>query len=195
MKIEALKEMIKFVGRDLGPREDWLPVLFLEKDKTGAIIGLPLLQDAKHKNACAAIMFDMIRRTNPDAACFISTAWVSSPEKDSAMFTTEREIEGAYDLGILQMPSKDPNRKEAVTAMLIDPKNQSALMIGYIERSKDKPPKIVKWIAHKCSPKGEVAGRFGEAMAKGFANADKNGNLDILQTMKGTVEEVKKNDE
>lgn len=180
MDLKHLQEMIEGIGKELlGPKDDWLPTLFLEKDSQVAIIAMDLMGSGPQKEIAAKIMYDIIKRTNPDVACFVSTSWVADQYNK---WDSKESFDTAYSLGLVKRPSEHPDRKEVVTAIMVDLK-KSALMIGYIKRSFDKPPEIVRWRTEAVQT-AEISGRFGDAMRMGFKDADKKGNLDILNEMK-----------
>jgi len=176
MNIQSFQDMIAHVGSNLQPNEDWMPVLFLEKDGHAAVVGVPELGETEEqKDRAAAMIFTAIAITVPDSVAWLTTAW-TIPEKDRP-----RYLNAPYT-----RPSKHPERIEIVSVVCIDRKEPSdqrhkqAFMIGYIERSKDNPPKIPKWDVHE-EPDMEMMGRFPEAIKMGLEKAVPGGNLDMLK--------------
>lgn len=173
MKVEQFKEAIIDIGKHLAPDADWMPAFFLEKDRRLAIVGLLLMGESdESKDRTADMMEFLITVTNPDAVCFISTSWVGHGRED----------------GSWVRPSKDPKRKEAVTGFCMGVRGEAdgeALLIGYIQRSPDKPPVITNWVMHESEDDNEITtkGRFPEAMQAGFDNADPAGDLGRLETI------------
>jgi len=195
MNLKLFQEQIEHIGTGLAPDDDWLPVLFLEKDDETAVIGLLLMENDTMKDICAKVMEMLVRVTNPDSACFVSTAWLSSmPEDKRGKYQSEEEIREAFDSGELPRPSEDPNRKEIVVAVCIGVKGENdgeAMMMGEIERSPDKPPRIKEWNIHDDDM--GMSGRFAGAIKEGFATVDNSGDLSRLTKLKGLIDETRNN--
>lgn len=186
MNLETLKQSIEDIGRGLPPQDDWLPVLFLEKDKEAAIIGLALMENDMTKDFCAFVMETLIRVTNPDVAAFISCAWKGTP-RSADQFSTAEEFEEAYRKGYIPRPRDDPSREEIVIAVVIGVRGENdgqCILSGEVERHEDKGPTIRSW--EEWDNEGtEVKGRFAEAIRKGFETVDKNGSFKNLAKLKG----------
>jgi hypothetical protein len=181
--IDHFKSLIERQGKNLPPDDDWLPFLFLVKDKKIALIGMPPANSQQEKVLTANILKIVIKRTNPDAVCYVSTAWVGEP-LEANRFVDEKGFEEAFDKGWIPRPSEDPDRKEVVIMVVMNRFDESGISMGYIKRRKDRPPMIKRWKDQIA--KGEsIGGRFGEAITEGFASADKNGNLEVLNSLKG----------
>lgn len=180
MTLKELQEMIEKVGKTLDPEDDWMPVLFLDKDNQLAMLGIPFMENESQKDMCAFALYAAIKRTNPDRAFFVTTAWASSPIGNR--FMSNEDFMEAIRQGWIPQPSQDPDRKEIVNVVMLNKDGKSEMMTGFIKRSKTKPPKIVRWKMHD-QPETDVKGRFGDAMRKGFAEADKKGNLDALKEL------------
>lgn len=194
MNLKAFQEQIENIGKNLDPKDDWMPVLFLEKDNERAIIGLMMMGNEEEKDMCAFVMEQIIRVTNPDSACFISTAWLSMMEEGARKYQSDEEVREAFRSGELLPPSKDPNRKEIVVAVCVGVKGENdgeAMMMGEIERSPGKPPRIKEWTIHDDDM--GFSGRFAEAMQKGFASVDNSGDLSRLTKLKGLIDETRNN--
>ncbi len=193
MNLKSFQERIERVGTNLDPDEDWMPVLFLEKDNDMAMVGLLMMEDEQQKDMCAFVMEQLVRTTNPDSACFLSTAWMSRMREDNT-YKNDEEIKEAYRTGEILPPSKDPNRKEIVIAVCIGVKGENdgeAMMMGEIERSPDGPPRIKEWTIH--DDEWGMSGRFADAIKKGFASVDSSGDLSRLSKMKGLIDETRNN--
>jgi hypothetical protein len=135
-----------------------------------AVIGMVVdlnVEDGKDKTADMMTM--LIAITNADAAMFISTAWTAPPNPD----------------GSISRLSKHPLRKEVVSAYCMGVRGEAdgeATMLGYIQRSPDKPPVITDWKIYESEKTDEFTtrGRFPDAMREGFKLADPHGNLGRL---------------
>lgn len=186
MNLNDFKESIIDVGKALKPDDDWMPVLFLQKDGQTAMIGMFLMENDETKEMCAFMLRHVIRKTNPDSACFVTTAWMSKPPENFKA-SSEEECKEAYRKGYIKRPSEDPNRIEIVSAVCMGIRGENdgeAFMIGEIERFPDKPPQIKKWDIH--DEEGlHLGGRFAEAIREGFATVDKTGDLSRLEQLKG----------
>lgn len=188
MNLKQFQEHINNIGTTLDPGDDWMPVLFLEKDKTIAVIGMLLMENDQTKKLCAAMLKKIVSMTNPDSACFITTAWMAHPDARFKDSTTE-EFEEAYRKGYVKRPSEDPNRIEIVSAVCMGVSGENdgeAFMIGEIERFPDKPPKIKKWDIHDDEDL-KLTGRFADAIREGFESVDKTGDLSRLEQLKGIL--------
>lgn len=176
MKVEQFKEAIEGIGKGLSPDSDWMPAFFLEKDGRMAVIGMIGMGDSdEEKDRAADTMTMLIAITNADAACFISTSWIGGPPPPGQKFIR---------------PSKHPQRKEAVTGFCHGVRGEAdgvALLIGFIKRSRNKPPVISHWVLHESEEDNEITakGRFPEAMEEGFKRADPSGNLGRLEAFLG----------
>lgn len=189
MNLKEFQNQIEFVGKGLGPDDDWMPVLFLEKDKAIAVIGMMLMENDAMKDLCAYMLTKVISLTNPDSACFITTAWMSEA-KDKYKEYTKDELHDAFERGYITRPSKDPDRIEIVNALCIGVRGENdgeAFMVGRIQRNPGKPPTIKKWDVHD-EPEINVTGRFADAMKKGFASVDIHGDLSRLEKLKGSID-------
>lgn len=188
MTTNECQDLIEHVGQDFPPEADWNPALILEKDGERVVIAVQSMANELEKKMFTAFLYSTIKHSNPDQAWFISTAWLSEPEPNQFFGEGEEGYYEAYEKGWIPPPSQDPDRKEIVSVVMLDSKGQSIMMMGFIKRSKTKPPKIVKWRVEDQSGT-ELKGRFGDAMRKGFADADEQGNLEVLNKLPGLERE------
>ena len=189
MNLKSFQDSVEDIGKKLDPDDDWMPVLFLEKDKEVAVIGMMMMDNNETKNMCAKMITTVISLTNPDSACFITTAWMSTTN-DAFKDASHEEINEAYRQGYIPPPSQDPDRIEIVSAVCIGVRGENdgeGFMIGEIERHTDKAPTIKKWDVHQDGDL-HLTGRFADAMKKGFASVDKNGDLSKLSKLKGLAD-------
>jgi hypothetical protein len=177
MELTSIKKVIQSIGSLLGPDEDWMPVVILEKDTTAAAIGIPVMSD-KSKDMVALLIQAMIQLTNPDAATFISTGWLGEPI-ESDRFMSEEDFDKAYEDNLIPRPSLDPDRREVVIVVSVNSNGDSYSMYGVIKRSK-KAPEISNWKELGGSKSEDVKGRFADAMRRGFELVDENGTLKSL---------------
>jgi hypothetical protein len=166
MNLKRLQRTIEKIGENLPPGDDWMPALILEKKESVSIfgfIGNPM-GGTVMKDLVAETIMNTIAEFKPDCACFITTAW----SLDFGAMGSPQEMIDRYIRGELR-PSQHPDRIEIVNAYCYGERGESegeAMMVGYIQRSKDKGPKIKKW---KIIDKGATAeGRFPEAIQEGF---------------------------
>jgi len=193
MNLTAFQKSVEDIGKNLDPDEDWMPVLFLEKGDQRALIALMLMDNNETKDLCAAVMEQIIRVTNPDSACFISTAWITTAkEENKGKYPDYESVEEAYKRGHILPPSLDPDRKEIVIGVCIGIRGENdgqAMMVGEIERSPGKPPRIKDWKIHDDDM--VMKGRFADAMHDGFATVDSSGDLSRLNELKGLIDETR----
>jgi hypothetical protein len=166
MNLRRLQRTIEAIGEGLSPEDDWMPTLILEGKKASSIFGF--VGDSMGGDLMKDITADQITRCivefKPDCACFITTAW-------SLDFGDEGPSEAMVDLlrrGKIR-PSQHPDRIEIVNAYCYGEKGESegeALMIGRIQRFKDRGPKIKKWTIFEDDASAE--GRFPDAIKEGF---------------------------
>ena len=175
-----LKAMIEDIGQTIEPDGDWMPCLHVYTDQGAALIALLMMENDKTKDMCAKIMYNIIRRTNPNAVAFVCTAWQGDPDSHGHM--DREEFYEAYRKGWIPRPSQDPDRVEIVMVLIVDKNKNSTMLIGEIERSPDQPPKIKEWKEWADKEPGD--GRFGEAIVNGFRDADPNGSLAVLEELK-----------
>ena len=188
MTIDQVKGMVEGMREILKPDDDWVPTLFLEKGSEVAIVALMIMEDEAQKDVCANIMQMLVKRTNPDSACFVSTGWRGAPIADN-QFADDEDMLEAYRQGWIPPPSIDPDKVEIVIVIIIDKDTTSTMAYGDIIRHPDKPPEIKKWKI--IGPdKLAVRGRFGEAIHKGFEMADEHGNLEVLKKLETTERQI-----
>lgn len=166
MNLKRLQKTIEKIGESLPPNDDWMPALILEGKKANSIFGF--IGDPMGSSLMKEIVADQITRCiaefKPDCACFITTAW-------SIDFGDKGASEAMVDLirrGEIR-PSQHPDRIEIVNAYCYGEQGESegeALMVGHIQRFKDKHPKIKKWRIIEGNTTAE--GRFPEAIKEGF---------------------------
>lgn len=183
MQLHEYQKMIEHVGEGLQPDGDWMPVLFVEKDRQILVVGMPMFEGESGKDMAAAAIYMTIRACNPDSVAWVTTAWTAPMQVEGKM--DKEEFTEAYKKGYITRPSESPSRIEVVSVTCIGVRGQNegeGFMLGYIERSENKPPRIPKWDVHD-EPEIEMAGRFPEAIKKGFADADPKGNLDRLRKL------------
>lgn len=145
-----------------------MPALILEGkgEKANAIFGFmgESMRNEMMKDITATHLTMCIAELKPDCACFVTTAWSLDFE---AMNASEALIE-AFRSGRIRA-SQHPDRIEIVNAYCYGERGESegeALMIGYIQRFKDKGPTIKKWKI--ISEDVSTEGRFPEAIKEGF---------------------------
>lgn len=174
--------MVEDQGKFLPPEDDWLPVLFLIKDQNTALVGLPPANTESEKILTAVIIRTTIRKTNPDAVCYLSTAWKGS--MDANRFMDQESFDEAYSKGWIPRPSQDPDKEEIVILVMMNRQKETGCIMGFVERRKNLHPLIKRWEELGGKNTG-IGGRFGDAIEQGFASADINGNLEVLNTFKG----------
>jgi hypothetical protein len=180
--VEHFKSMVEGCGKTLQWNEDWYPFLFLVKDRKVAVVGLPPVNTETEKDYAAQIIEFIIKITNPDAVCYISTGWQGSPIGDR--FMDKESFDEAYRKGWIPRPSDDPDKKEVLIMTMMNKWKEVGFIMGYIKRRQDRPPTIRRWVDH--SGEGDtIGGRFGDALTEGFASMDPNGNLEVLDKLKG----------
>lgn len=185
MQLQGYQKMIENVGDGLPPDGDWMPVLFLEKDNNVVIMGIPFPEGDAGKDIAAAAIYATIRMTNPDSVAWLTTAWSIPQDEMKKWEGAGDDYLEAYKKGWTPRASEHPARIEIVNVVCIGVRGENegeGMMIGHIKRFKDKPPKIIKWDVHEGDDM-IMMGRFPEAIKKGFAKADPNGNLDVLKKM------------
>ena len=165
MNLKLFQKMIEDIGTKIPPDDDWMPVLIVEKEGKGIIFGLApeFMKNDRMKDVCAVLMSKTISMLKPDAACFMSTAWMSTLEK--------KQGEECAKSGVYPRPSLDPNRIEIVVCVCMGRKGESdgeIMMTGDILRRRGKHPIIKKWKIHDSET--ECSGRFPDAMREGFDN-------------------------
>jgi hypothetical protein len=175
-----LKAMIEDIGPTIDPDGDWIPCLHVYTDQGAALIALLMMENDQTKDLCAKIMYNIIRRTNPNAVAFVSTAWQGDPDSHATM--DREDFLEAYRKGWIPRPSQDPDRVEIVMVLLVEKNHNCTMLFGEIERSPDQPPKIKEWREMTDTNAGD--GRFGEAIMNGFRDADPNGSLSVLEELK-----------
>lgn len=176
-----IKAMVEDVGKGLKPDDDWMPCLHIYTDQGAALIVLLLMENDQSKDLCADVMYNLIKRTNPDAIAFVTTAWRGDPFLNNQFEDKEAFLE-AYRKGWIPRPSLDPDRVEIVMVLIVDRNKNSTMLTGEIIRSPDQPPKIKEWTEVTDTDPGE--GRFGEAISNGFRDADPDGSLSVLEELK-----------
>src|ERR1044071_6807545 len=108
MKSEEIQRMVEHVGSGLEPNADWMPALIVEKQGKLAIFGLATpMEDDQGKDAVAGCISASIYATEPDAACFVSTAW-SLKQEDAGSYIPGTKI------------SDHPNRIEVVMCFIME---------------------------------------------------------------------------
>lgn len=167
MNLRKLQRTIEAIGEGLSPDSDWMPALILEGKGSVSIFGFvgDCMGSWQAKDASAAQMTKLISEFKPDCACFVSTAWSLDLEgKEVSEEMLEKIKSGEI------RPSQHPDRIEIVNAYCYGESGESdgeALMMGYVQRFKDRGPKIKKWkIIEDDGVSAE--GRFPEAIQEGF---------------------------
>lgn len=161
MNLIKFRKNIEEIGSTLKPDEDWMPALILEKQDKMIIVELMCMGNDEQKDIEALLITKIISSMRPDAACFVSTCWsLKMDPKDPIS-------EAQYHAGLIR-PSTHPNRVEVVMCLCVGERGESEgeAMMGTIERSKHKPPKIKKW--ENMPDVYQSEGRFIEAMRAGF---------------------------
>jgi len=175
-----VQQIIEDFGVTLEPDGDWPPILHLYKNHECAIMFLDLMEDDQQKRLCAQVIYKSIQVTNPDWVWFTATAWQSPPERGEGL--TKDDVIKAMREGVIPRPADDPDRVEIVMALVVDKECQSNFMCGRLVRYPDRPPEIAEWEEHIDNK--PLEGNFGEAIAKGFDDADLDGDLRSLQELK-----------
>jgi hypothetical protein len=169
MNLRRLQRTIEAIGEGLPPKDDWMPTLILESKKANSIFGF--VGDSMGGDLMKDITADQITRCiaefKPDCACFITTAWsLEFEEGEVGELQAEMMRSGKI------RASQHPDRIEIVNAYCYGEKGESegeALMIGYIQRFKDRGPKIKKWKI--IEEDASATGRFPDAIKEGFRKA------------------------
>lgn len=173
MNVKSFQRSIKAIGENLGPNEDWMPTMILEKRFNGedhtAIIGLTeeFMKDQETKDDCAVLMTETIAKNKPDAVCFISTCWTLIMDKDHG--PTQEEIQKTIKAGL----SKHPKRVEVVLCICCGERGEAegeSMMMGFIKRSRSHPV-IERWDIQMIGGDNAISGRFIEAIREGFKQA------------------------
>jgi hypothetical protein len=168
--LERLKKTIEGIGKHLPPQDDWMPALILESKAAITIYGFVGNPMGGHrmKDAVAEEISNLIATDKPDSACFITTAW--TVDFELLGITGEEELE-RWKHGAIKL-SEHPARVEIVNAYVYGergPHEGECLMVGYIQRSETKGPRIKSWKIH--ADEVEAQGRFPEAVKEGFRKA------------------------
>jgi hypothetical protein len=166
MNLKKMQDIIEKIGKTLPPKDDWMPALIIEGKTMVEVYGFvgDPMGGQFSKDLVARKITDCIETFDPDAACFITTAWSLDFEK-GGMDDFELEL---YKAGATKIKDH-PKRVEIVSAYVYGvrgPNKGEAFMMGYIQRYPDKGPSIKKW---KVVTEGASAeGRFPDAIRKGF---------------------------
>jgi hypothetical protein len=168
MNLERLQKTIEEIGTSLPPEGDWMPALILEKPEDVSIFGFvgDAMKNDYTKSRTAEQMIELICEFKPHTACFVTTAWTLDWE---GIPNRDERLKGFMD-GTLRV-SQQPDRIEIVSAYCYGEKGENegeVLMMGYIQRFKDKHPKIKRWKIMGGQDDVSAGGRFPEAIKKGF---------------------------
>jgi hypothetical protein len=171
MNLKKLQSVIEDIGTSLSPEGDWMPALILENPKECSIYGFvgDSMKDDFMKDRTAEQITRLIIENKPFSACWITTAWTLDWEKDPE---SSKRID-AFMSGRLRV-SDQPDRIEIVNAYCYGEKGENegeSIMFGYIQRFKDKHPKITRWKIVEGKDDFTAGGRFPEAIQEGFSRA------------------------
>jgi hypothetical protein len=166
MNLTKLQKSIEAIGENLLPDDDWMPALILEGKGAASLFGF--VGNSMGNDLMKDIVADQITKCiaefKPDCACLITTAWsIDFGDEPASEAMTELLRRGEI------RPSQHPDRIEIVNAYCYGEKGESegeTLMIGYIQRFKDKSPRIKKWKIIEDDASAE--GRFPDAIKEGF---------------------------
>jgi len=166
VNLKKLQKTIEKIGEGIDPQDDWLAHLIMEKKGEGTICAFDpaFFMSQESKDNCAEAIIKTISVLKPDCACFITTAWTINFEENNV---SDLDVE-LLRSGTMRL-ADHPKKVEVVSAFCVGERGESegeVLMMGFIERSPDKHPRIKKW---KIMPGGmDSEGRFPEAMREGF---------------------------
>jgi hypothetical protein len=153
---EQAKEDVELIYSEFeAPDDDLIPYMLMATGQGGlGVVGLDpeFFSNEEAKNLLAyAIMPEALREFSAQGAAFVSAAWTSDRHRD--------------DPGPHPLPRDDPNRREAVFALVISATEARTLQ-AEVTRTDDAPPVLGDWV---ISDSSEVEGRFARGMRQGLA--------------------------
>lgn len=195
-----LKDCVTDLGKRLGPKDDWMPVVFVDATCVPAdmpqvdpqimgkeamlVIGLPDgMSSEENKDIVAMMMHALAVKTKARGMTFLSTVWVShipAPIMGEDL-SDETASATAKDEAMAHVkqhgpPSEDPNREEKLMLLSIyygGENDGTKTILADIVRS-DGPPELKNWKLID-DPRTRWMGRFPDALYAGLKEAWEEG--------------------
>lgn len=154
---DATFDSIRRIGRDLGPDEDWAPVLIMRTVDGTAIAPLSELGLDGTDPETLTRLSGLIVEVGASAVCRVQPAWQGAP-------LTREE----FSSGDFVRPSKDPEATEVLLVHLADSSGASQVWSAEVVRG-DGHPTLGEW---SMMPDG-VSGRLVEVLSRALSVSDR----------------------
>jgi hypothetical protein len=168
---KSMRGTVEFVGSNLDPDEDWMPVLVCFGDQP-TIIGIPMLGQPELKDMMAqTVIPDTIKQAKPDFVALVTMGWMvqyntNTLEGTAAMMRDEAK----YAPGNI---ADRPHKEEVVTVYVVSKNGEERQDMAYVHRHPTLHPTL-QW-RDDISQQSKAEGRFPDGLRAGMEQAWKGG--------------------
>ena len=169
--VDGLKKTVARIGADLGPDEDWVPVMIFFGDRPG-IIAIPFLGDPETKNIVAQkVIPGLIEQAKPDFVGLVTMGWMKSYDQSSIEGRAEQaRDEAKFEPGNI---ADRPGKSECLCIHIVGKDGVEHQLMAHVHRYPTVSP-LLEWFVDTADdgiPKGGSAGRFPDALRAGMEAA------------------------